>query len=474
MLETFSVLVGLFFEVKTMLLYVYGVIYLKKTVNSAKFYFRRESMEFLNKFFKLEERGTSVATEFLAGLTTFLAMSYILVVNAGILSSEGTGMEFDRVLTATAIAAIVGSLVMGLLANFPIAQAPGMGLNAFFTYGVIFGLGFSFQQALAAVFVSGVLFVIISLSGLREKIINLIPNNLKFAIGGGIGLFIAYIGLVNSGMINLAGPVPELGSFSGPALIAWFGLLVTVVLYVLKVKGAIFLGIITSSVVAVIFGQTPLPSGVVSLPASPYLGTFLEGFAGIDYLSFAIVVFSLLFVDFFDTAGTLISVGPEAGLLDEEGQLKNVGAALMSDSVATVVGAAVGTSNTTSYIESLAGIEEGGRTGLTAVFTALFFAAFLFLTPLLSAIPQFAASPALIFVGILMAGQLRFIEWDNIEYSIPAFLTILVMPLSYSIANGIAVGFIFYTLVQVLRGKAAKVDPILYALTALFILYFFV
>jgi len=431
-------------------------------------------MEFLNKFFKLEERGTSVATEFLAGLTTFLAMSYILVVNAGILSSEGTGMEFDRVLTATAIAAIVGSLVMGLLANFPIAQAPGMGLNAFFTYGVIFGLGFSFQQALAAVFVSGVLFVIISLSGLREKIINLIPNNLKFAIGGGIGLFIAYIGLVNSGMINLAGPVPELGSVSGPALIAWIGLLITVVLYVLKVKGAIFLGIIASSAIAVIFGQTPLPSGFVSLPAAPYLGTFLEGFAELDYLSFAIVVFSLLFVDFFDTAGTLISVGPEAGLLDEEGQLKNVGAALMSDSVATVVGAAVGTSNTTSYIESLAGIEEGGRTGLTAVFTALFFAAFLFLTPLLSAIPQFAASPALIFVGILMAGQLRFIEWDNIEYSIPAFLTILVMPLSYSIANGIAVGFIFYTLVQVLRGKAAKVDPILYALTLLFVVYFFV
>ncbi len=431
-------------------------------------------MEFLNKFFKLEERGTSVATEFLAGLTTFLAMSYILVVNAGILSSEGTGMEFDRVLTATAIAAIVGSLVMGLLANFPIAQAPGMGLNAFFTYGVIFGLGFSFQQALAAVFVSGVLFVIISLSGLREKIINLIPNNLKFAIGGGIGLFIAYIGLVNSGMINLAGPVPELGSFSGPALIAWIGLLITVVLYVLKIKGAIFLGIIASSAIAVIFGQTPLPSGFVSLPAAPYFGTFLEGFAGLDYLSFAIVVFSLLFVDFFDTAGTLISVGPEAGLLDEDGQLKNVGAALMSDSVATVVGAAVGTSNTTSYIESLAGIEEGGRTGLTAVFTALFFAAFLFLTPLLSAIPQFAASPALIFVGILMAGQLRFIEWDNIEYSIPAFLTILVMPLSYSIANGIAVGFIFYTLVQVLRGKAAKVDPILYALTLLFVVYFFV
>ena len=431
-------------------------------------------MEFLNKFFKLEERGTSVATEFLAGLTTFLAMSYILVVNAGILSSEGTGMEFDRVLTATAIAAIVGSLVMGVLANFPIAQAPGMGLNAFFTYGVIFGLGFSFQQALAAVFVSGVLFVIISLSGLREKIINLIPNNLKFAIGGGIGLFIAYIGLVNSGMINLAGPVPEMGAFAGPALIAWIGLLITVTLYVLKVKGAIFLGIIVSSVIAMVFGQTPLPDSVVSLPAAPYFGDFIDGFAGLDYLSFAIVVFSLLFVDFFDTAGTLISVGPEAGLLDEEGQLKDVGAALMSDSVATVVGAAVGTSNTTSYIESLAGIEEGGRTGLTAVFTALFFAAFLFLTPLLSAIPQFAASPALIFVGILMAGQLRFIEWDNIEFSIPAFLTILVMPLSYSIANGIAVGFIFYTLVQVLRGKAAKVDPILYALTLLFVVYFFV
>jgi AGZA family xanthine/uracil permease-like MFS transporter len=427
-------------------------------------------MEFVNKFFRLEERKTSVGTEFLAGMTTFLAMSYILVVNSAILSDSG--MDFDRVLTATAIAAIVGSLLMGLLANFPIAQAPGMGLNAFFTYGVVFGFGFTFEQALAAVFVSGVLFVLISLSGLREKIINVIPNNLKFAIGGGIGLFIAYIGMVNAGMIVSTYPVSELGAFEGPALIAWIGLVITVILYVLKIKGAIFLGIIATSIIAMIVGVTPLPSAVVSAPAAPYFGAFLNGFANLNIVSFSVVVFSMLFVDFFDTAGTLISVGPQAGLLDENGELQNIGGALLADSTATVVGAVVGTSPTTSYIESLAGIEEGGRTGLTAVFTALFFVVFLFLTPLLSAVPQFAVAPALIFVGILMASQLRFIEWDNIEVAIPAFLTIIVMPLSYSIADGIAVGFIFYTLVKVLKGKFKELDPFLYILSVLFVLYF--
>ncbi len=427
-------------------------------------------MEMVKKFFQLEERNTTVGTEFLAGMTTFLAMSYILVVNSAILSDSG--MEFDRVLTATAIAAITGSLLMGLLANFPIAQAPGMGLNAFFTYGVVFGFGFTFQQALAAVFVSGVLFVLISLSGLREKIINVIPNNLKFAIGGGIGLFIAYIGMVNAGMIIATYPVSELGPFEGPALIAWVGLLITVALYVLKVKAAIFLGIIATSVIAMVVGITPIPTAVVSAPAAPYFGAFLEGFANLNFISFAIVVFSMLFVDFFDTAGTLISVGPQAGLINEDGQMEDIGGALLADSAATVIGAAVGTSPTTSYIESLAGIEEGGRTGLTAVFTALFFAVFVFLTPLLSAVPQFAVAPALIFVGILMAGQLRFIEWGDIDVAIPSFLTILVMPLSYSIADGIAVGFIFYTLVKVLRGKYKEIDPVLYILSTLFVLYF--
>jgi AGZA family xanthine/uracil permease-like MFS transporter len=221
-----------------------------------------------------------------------------------------------------------------------------------------------------------------------------------------------------------------------------------------------------------IVGVTPLPSAVVSAPAAPYFGAFLNGFANLNFVTFSVVVFSMLFVDFFDTAGTLISVGPQAGLLNEDGELENIGGALLADSTATVIGAVVGTSPTTSYIESLAGIEEGGRTGLTAVFTALFFVVFLFLTPLLSAVPQFAVAPALIFVGILMASQLRFIEWDNIEVAIPAFLTIIVMPLSYSIADGIAVGFIFYTLVKVLKGKFKEIDPFLYILSFLFVLYF--
>lgn len=436
-------------------------------------------MEFIKKFFKLEERGSNVRTEFIAGLTTFLAMSYILVVNSAILSGDGvyeTGMQFDKILTATAIAAIVGTLIMGLLANYPVALAPGMGLNAFFTFTVVapWGFGFTYQQALAAVFVSGLVFIVLSVSGIREKIINAIPNNLKYAVGGGIGLFIAFIGLVDGGIISFGGPVPAMTPFSGPALVAWIGLFITIILYLKKIRGAIFFGIIASSILALIFGITSLPSAFAAMPAAPHWGEFVNGFdiLSTDLLGFAIVVFSLLFVDFFDTAGTLVSVGRAAGLVDEEGQLQNVGKALLADSTATVIGAMVGTSNTTSYIESLPGIEEGGRTGLTSVFTALFFFIFMFLSPVLGMVPLAAIAPALIFVGILMASQLKHVEWDKLEVAIPAFLTLVLMPFTYSIANGIAMGFLSYTFVMVIQGKGKEIDKLMYFLSAIFILYF--
>ena len=437
-------------------------------------------MEFLNKFFKLQDRGTNVKTEFIAGLTTFLAMSYILVVNSYILSGDGafdTGMQFERILTATAIAAIVGTLIMGLLANYPVALAPGMGLNAFFTFTVLapWGFGFTFQQGLAAVFVSGIIFILLSLSGIREMIINAIPNNLKYAVGGGIGLFIAFIGLVDGGIISFAGPVPAMTPFTGTALLAWAGLLLTVILYLKKVKGAIFFGIIGTSILALVFGMTEY-SGFVAMPAAPHWGAFLDGFGGLadgpHLMNFAIVVFSLLFVDFFDTAGTLVSVGRAAGLVDEDGQLQDVGKALLADSVATVVGAMVGTSNTTSYIESLPGIEEGGRTGLTAVFVAVFFFIFMFLSPLLGMVPMAAIAPALIFVGILMASQLKNVEWDKLEVAIPSFLTLVLMPFTYSIANGIAMGFLSYTIVMLITGKRKDISTLMYILSVIFVLYF--
>jgi len=425
---------------------------------------------FLNKFFKLEEKGTNVKTEFVAGLTTFLAMAYILFVNSSML--EMTGMSWGAVFTATAIAAIVGTLIMGLLANYPVALAPGMGLNAFFTFGVVFGLGFTWQQALAAVFCSGVVFLILSFSGVREKIINAIPNNLKYAVGGGIGLFIAYIGFINAGLVDLSTGVPALGGLTGNTLLAVIGLIITVILYVRKVKGSIFIGIVATSIIGIIFGLVPLPGGIVAMPEAPHIFEAFNGFAGIAIFPFLVVVFSFLFVDFFDTAGTLVTVGRRAGLVDEEGQLRDAGKALLADSTATVVGAVVGTSNTTSYIESLAGIEEGGRTGLTAVFTALFFLLFMFLSPLLSVVTAAVTAPALIMVGILMASQLKNIEWDQIEVAIPAFLTLIIMPLTYSIANGIAIGFIVYVITMVTTGKRKEISTLTYVLAAVFVLYY--
>lgn len=430
-------------------------------------------MEKIKSYFKFEERKTSFSKESIGGLTTFLAMAYILFVNPNILSQ--TGMDPAAIFTATAIAAIVGTLLMGLLANFPVAQAPGMGLNAFFTYTICLTYGATWQEGLALVFISGCIFLIISITGLRKLIIESIPKDLKLAIGAGIGLFIAFVGLQNAGVIVGGATLVEMGQLRGDALLTFIGLIITVVLYCKKVKGSILLGIIITSIIGMFMGLVSLPTGVFDLPSAANFGAFLNGFSTLDFSNvgniFAIV-FSLLFIDFFDTTGTLISVGRVAGLVNDKGELEGGSKALISDATATIVGAMVGTSNTTSYIESLSGIEAGARTGFASVITALLFFVSMFFYPLLSVVTSACTAPALIFVGVLMARQLKDIEWQNISVAITSFLVILMMPLAYSIAQGIAVGFIFYPISMIATGKGKEVNKVMYVLAVIFMLYF--
>lgn len=462
-------------------------------------------MDFIKNYFKLEEKGSTIRKEFVAGLTTFLAMAYILFVNPLVLSDAG--MNKDAVFTATAIAAIVGTLVMGIYANYPVALAPGMGMNALFAYTIASPMfyDFTWQEALAAVLVSGVVFLILSFSGVREKVINAIPQDLKYAVGAGIGLFIAFIGLKNAGIVSYIGltgdpadVVPVLGDLSNPlVLLAIIGLVITVILYVLRVPAAVFLGIVLTAIVGICWrlilesggnvlsdaldmGLPQVPKEIISTPAAPEFGAFIKGFGSYDWGSFEqiftffVVVFTLLFLDFFDTAGTLVSVGERAGLLDEEGQLVDSGKALAADATATVVGAVVGTSSTTSYVESLSGIEVGGRTGLTAVFVSIFFIIALFFSPLLTLVTSSVTAPALIFVGILMASQLSKVKWNDIAIAIPTFITLIIMPLAYSIATGIAVGFIFYPISMICAKRHKEVSPTMYILSLVFLAYFII
>ncbi|MFI3328926.1 MAG: NCS2 family permease [bacterium] len=427
------------------------------------------------KFFKVEERGSTLSKEVIGGLTTFLAMAYILGVNPSILASEGTGMDFGAAFTATAIAAIFGTLVMGLLANLPIALAPGMGLNAFFTYTVVFGLGYSWQQALIGVLISGILFFLLSITGVRKKVINAIPKDLKLAVGAGIGLFIAYVGLQGAGIIVTSATISGLGDLTSPeVLLAVAGLLITVVLFLKKVPGAILIGIISTMVLGLIFGAVKW-NGFVSMPSAPPIFELFDGFSnGVWDLKFIAVVFSLLFVDFFDTTGTIVSVGKQAGLMNEEGELVNDKQALLADASATIVGALVGTSSTTAYIESLSGVEAGAKTGLANVVTALLFMLALFLSPLFGMVAGFCTAPALIFVGILMSKQLQEIDWQDNVFAITSFLVIIMMPLTYSIATGLAIGFIFYPVTMIASKRTKEVNPVMYILMLFFIAYFVV
>ncbi len=424
------------------------------------------------KLFKLSKAGTTVRTEVMAGLATFLTMAYITVVNPATLSTEGTGMEFGAVFTATIIAAVIGTLIMGLWANWPVALAPGMGLNAFFTYTVVLGDGYSYQQALTAVLVAGLVFVVLSVTPARKYIINSIPKSMKLGVGAGIGLFLAIIGFQNAGII-IDNPATLVGLgdvTSWPVLLAGLGFIVMAVLSHRGIPGAIILGILSVAVIAWVTGQADL-NGVVSSVPSPSHAFQLD-FSVLATAGFIGVAFAFLFVDFLDTAGTLTSVANLTGRINDDGEVEGIDRALLADSVATVVGAVAGTSNTTSYIESGAGIKEGGRTGLTAVTVAVLFGACLFLAPLAQSVPAFATAPALVFIATYFLRNIKDIDWDDVSEYAPAVLAAIMMPLTYSIAYGIAIGFIAYVLVKALSGKFASLNIASVGIAIVSVLYF--
>ena len=425
----------------------------------------------LEKLFDLRGHGTTVKTEVIAGITTFLTMAYIAFVNPTILSDAG--MDFGAVFVATCIAAAIGTLIMGLYANYPIALAPGMGLNAFFTYGVVLGMGHSWQVALGAVFLSGILFVILSILPVREWIINAIPKGLKMAISAGIGLFLGIIALKNAGIIvDHPATLVTIGDLTAwPAVLALLGFAIMVALDRLKVPGAVIIGILAVTAVGILIGVSEF-KGIVDLPPDPS-PTFLQlDLAGAFQIALLSVVFTFLFVDLFDTAGTLIGVAHRAGLLDPDGKLPRLRQALMADSSASVIGAAIGTSTTTSYIESASGIKAGGRTGLTAVVVALLFLLTLFFAPLAGTVPAFATAPALLFVACLMTRGLAEIDWEDVTEYAPAVLTALSMPLTFSIAHGIGLGFIAYAAVKILTGRISDCSVAVLVIAAAFVLKF--
>ncbi|WP_010097498.1 NCS2 family permease [Ornithinibacillus scapharcae] len=426
----------------------------------------------MKKYFEFEKLGTNFRTEFMGGLTTFLAMAYILFVNPDILSAAG--MDKGAVFTATAIAAAVGTLFMGLIAKYPIALAPGMGLNAFFAFSVVIGMGIPWETALAGVLASGLIFVLLTLTGLREKVINSIPAELKKAVGAGIGLFIAFVGL-QSAEIVVGNPdtVVGIGDLtSSTVLLAIFGLVVSVILMALGIKAGIFYGMIITAIVSLIFGLSEFNGIVGNIPSlAPTFGQAFEHFGDIFTLEMLVVILTFLFVDFFDTAGTLVAVASQAGLV-KDNKLPRAGKALFADSAATVVGAAVGTSTTTSFVESTAGVGVGARSGFASVITAGFFLLALFFSPLLSVVTSAVTAPALIIVGVLMTTALKDIDWNDFAIAVPAFLTVLMMPLTYSIATGIAIGFIFYPITMLVSGRGKEIHPVMYGLFVIFIAYF--
>jgi len=463
----------------------------------------------MDKFFKLKEKGTNVRTEIIAGLTTFFTMAYIIIVNPAILSM--TGMSFDGVFVATILAAAIGTLVMGLVANVPYATAPGMGLNAFFTFTVCFMLKFTWQEALTMVFICGLINIVITVTKVRKSIIKAIPANLQHAIAGGIGLFIAYIGLKDGGFLKFtidpgkytldasgtvygdASAIPALVNFTNPAVqLALIGLVITVILLALKVKGSLLIGIVATTLIGIPMDVTKLPEKIIDI----------SKIAGIKDVSFAIfgesgfrtlfndpakiflvliTVFAFSLSDTFDTIGTFIGTGRKSGIFDSEdekalndstGFKSRMDKALFADSTATSIGALLGTSNTTTYVESAAGIGAGGRTGLTSVVVAILFLLCLPFASIAGIVPAAATAPALIIVGVMMAESFGEINWKDIEDALPAFFTVAIMPFAYNISYGIAAGFIFHCIIKICRGKAKEVHPILYGAALLFLLNF--
>jgi AGZA family xanthine/uracil permease-like MFS transporter len=428
--------------------------------------------ESIGNFFNVTKQGSSVKTEVMAGVATFLTMAYITVVNPAILSTEGTGMEFGAVFTATIIAAVVGTLIMGLWANWPVALAPGMGLNAFFAFGVVFGMGYTYQQALAAVFIAGLVFIALSLTPARKYIINSIPRSMKLGVGAGIGLFLAIIGLKNAGVVvDNPATLVGLGDISSwPVLLAGLGFAIMAIADKRGIPGAIIIGIIATSIIAWIFGISEIGGVVGSIPNPSH--AFSLDFSLIATAGFIGTAFAFLFVDFFDTAGTLTSVANLTGKVNKNGEVEGIDRALLADSVATSVGALAGTSNTTSYIESGAGIKEGGKTGLTAVTVAVLFALCLFFAPLAQSIPAFATAPALVFIATYFLRNLKDIEWDDVSEYAPAVLAAIIMPLTFSIAYGIALGFIAHVVIKAVSGKHADLNSGSIAIAAVSVLYF--
>lgn len=457
-------------------------------------FFRRQEM--LEKIFKLKENKTDVRTELMAGLTTFMTMAYILAVNPNILSAAG--MDKNAVLIATALASFIGTALMALFANYPFALAPGMGLNAYFAYTVVGNMGYSWEIALMAVFVEGLIFIVLSLTNVRDAIFNSIPMTLKYAVSGGIGLFIAFIGLQNAKLVvNSDSTLLTYQTFKGEtfhsvgvgAILALLGVLIIGILLVKRVKGGILLGILITWVLGIlcelagIYVPDPdagmysvIPTAFVSFDFTSLGQTFGKvfqaDFAGVRALDFVTVIFAFLFVDIFDTLGTLIGVASKADMLDKDGKLPRIRGALLADAVATSAGAILGTSTTTTFVESASGVTEGGRTGLTAVTTGVLFLLALIFSPLFLTIPSFATAPALIVVGFYMISNVVKIDFDDPSEGLPAFLAIAAMPLAYSISEGIAIGVISYTLLNLITGKARskKISWLMYVLTVLFIL----
>ncbi len=424
----------------------------------------------MEKFFKIKEHGSTPRIEIIAGLTTFMTMAYILAVNPGILSAAG--MPAGGVFTATALSALIATLAMALLSNLPIALAPGMGLNAFFAFTVVLTMGYSWQLALTAVFLEGIVFILMSLFNIREAIVKSIPKNIKSAVSVGIGLFIAFIGLQNAGIIvNNDATLVSLGSITkGPALLAIIGLVITGVLLAFKVKGALLIGILATTIVGIPFGITKVAEGFnpFSMPAAPLLFQFQ--FDKVLTLDFFVVFFTFLFVDIFDTIGTLVGVTTQAGLIDKNGEIPKVKQALLADAIGTVAGACLGTSTVTSYVESASGVAEGGRTGLTSLTTAILFGLALFLSPLFLLVPGAATAPALILVGLFMLAPVKDIDLSDFTEAIPAFLTIVMMPLSYSIAEGLVFGILSYIFLKALSGKLKEIPLVTWVVGAFFVL----
>ncbi|MBC8062196.1 MAG: NCS2 family permease [Clostridiaceae bacterium] len=448
-----------------------------------------KTQSFLESYFKLSENNTNVRTEVIAGITTFITMAYIIIVNPGILSL--TGMNFQSVFVATCLASALGTLIMGLYANLPFAQAPGMGLNAFFTFSVCFGMGYTWQEALAAVFISGLLFIAITLTSIREKIVDALPHNLKLAISGGIGLFIALIGLKSGGIVVANHEtLVAFGKFIEPGpFLTIIGIVITAVLMARKVKGSILIGILATTIIGFPLGITKgialntIFSANISLAPTfmkmdfskllSHTGGNIAG-AGVmgAFISIIMVVLTFSLVDLFDTIGTLVGTAQKANMLDKDGKVKNMSKALLSDAVATTAGAVFGTSTVVTYVESTAGISEGGRTGLTSVVVGIMFLLALFFGNLVGIVPGQATAPALIIVGVLMMGSVTKIDFTDFTEALPAFFTIAIMPFTYSIANGIAAGLIFYPIVKVATGKHKEVHPIVYILAVLFVIRF--